>query len=325
MKNLKALLVILFIGGSSTAFSQYYYYNDNYYDNDFIFEIGANVGMMACITDVGGANSDTKKYFNEWNKKNLAYGAYVGMMYQDFIGLRLQATFGKIQANDWDIKVSPPDVSGKTPSEQSKLMEKTGNLLSKKYRNMNFHSNIAEIALIAEFHPMRLHYYEDGPPALSPYVTAGIGYYHFKPTADYNGVNVDLRSLSLEGQGFPEYPDMAKYSTTQVNVPIGIGVRYEVSEKVNVRLEFMHRILFTDYLDDAGSRKWVNPNVFDNNLSEVQAAYAKVLYNPAIPVPQKYWIGNYSFPPARRANPDDNDAYLTFSLRVGVTIGRRQR
>ena len=287
------------IMASSAINCQYYYYNDKYYESDFIVEVGGNFGIMSSVTDIGGANSDAKIYLNEWNKFAFTPGLYLGFMYQDFIGLRLQATWGKVSGND-------ATISGTST-----------NLVSKKNRNLNYQSNIIELALLAEFHPLMLRYYEDGPPRISPYIAAGIGYYSFKPKAEFDGRLIDLRPLRLEGQGFAEYPDRTLYKTSQVNVPMGIGIRYEINNFMNVRGEFLHRVLFTDYLDDASSRKWIDPSLFDKYLTPVQAAYAKVLYDPRIPGAKPN--------PARRGNPDDNDSYLTFCIRLGVTLGRQSR
>ena len=292
MKTLKIFIVILFCFSSSEKlFSQFYYD-----DNDLIIEIGGGLGMMSCVTDLGGANTDSKIYFNEWNKFTTSPTLFVGVMYQDFLGLRLQSTWGKVSANDATIKGT------------------SGNLISKRNRNLNFRSNIVEIALLTEFHPFMLKYYEDGPPRLSPYLTAGIGYFSFKPEAYFDGRYIDLRPLRLEGQDMTEYPDRTLYKTSQVNVPLGVGIRYEINDLLNVRFEFLHRVLFTDYLDDASNRKWIDPKLFDKYLTPLQAAYAKALYDPRIPGAKPS--------PARRGNPDDNDTYLTFNFRLGLTLGR---
>ncbi len=300
MKVLKiAVILVLCVVGSGKLYSQYYYYSDKYYESEYLVEFGVNMGIMSSVTDIGGASSDSKIYFNEFNKMAFTPGLYLGFTYQDFIGLRLNATWGKVEGSD-------ANISGTS-----------NNLVSKKNRNLNYRSNIVELALLAEFHPLMLHYYEDGPPRVSPYITAGVGYYSFKPQAMFDGRLIDLRPLRLEGQDFEEYPDRTTYKTSQVNVPIGAGLRYEINNFMNMRVEFLHRVLFTDYLDDASNRSWINPKLFDKYLTPVQAAYAKALYDPRIPGAKPS--------PARRGNPDDNDSFLSFCLRFGVTIGRRSR
>jgi hypothetical protein len=85
---------------------------------------------------------------------------------------------------------------------------------------MHFRSSILELALLAEFHPLMLKYYPDGQPSLSPYVTAGVGWFSFNPQAQAGGLWHDLQPLATEGQGFAEYPDRQPYRRAQVNVPV---------------------------------------------------------------------------------------------------------
>ena len=61
------------------------------------------------------------------------------------------------------------------------------------------------------------------PPAVSPYILAGIGYFHFNPQANLNDNYVDLQPLHTEGQGFAEYPNVKEYKLSQINFPVGIG------------------------------------------------------------------------------------------------------
>lgn len=321
MKTLKlAFLAFVCLTLSQRSFSQYYYYDNGYYDNDIVYSVEAGLGFMNCITDVGGPNSDKGIYINELRGKNYKFSFNVAMeaMYQNFIGLRLQGTWGSVRAADADITSTA-----------------SGNLVSKRYRNLAFRSNITEIALLAEFHPLQLLYYEGGPPAFSPYLVAGVGFFSFNPQASVGDRTVNLATLHTEGQGFPEFRDRNPYRLAQANVPLGIGVRYEISPLWNVKLEYLHRVLFTDYLDDASNRKYVDPQLFAKYLPADKAIYAKALADPRLPVPpdvlekfrdpitKQLPVGNLQ--PARRGNPDDNDSYMTISVKVGFIIGRQQR
>ena len=87
-------------------------------------------------------------------------------------------------------------------------------------RNLGFKRRIADLQLDAEFHPLFFKQYDvNEAPYWSPYVVAGIGFYKLN----------------------------RKY---KINIPLGFGLKYEVSANMNVRIELIHRILFTDYLDD---------------------------------------------------------------------------
>ncbi|MEI9957878.1 MAG: hypothetical protein WDM90_16620 [Ferruginibacter sp.] len=64
--------------------------------------------------------------------------------------------------------------------------------------------------------------------------------------------------MHTEGQGFLEYPDKKIYSLHQIAIPVGAGLKYELSQMITLRAEYIYRILNTDYLDDV-STTYVNP------------------------------------------------------------------
>lgn len=296
MKALKIILIVLLCNFfSKNSFAQFYYYNDKYYSTAFLYEVGVGAGVMNCVTDIGGANTDVATYFNEIKMKNThqSKNIYAGVMYQNMVGLRLEGTLGKVSSAD------------------STISGKTNNLISKNVRNLSFRSNISEMALLLEFHPLQLLNFEI-IPYLSPYVVAGVGWFHFNPQAELNGKWIDLHPLHTEGEGFAEYPDRKPYSLSQFNTPLGFGLRYEVSGIFNVRLEFLHRRLYTDYLDDASTKKYIDPSLFAKYLSPSDAANARILFNRSKDGSIPVFRGHYQ----------NNDAYMTLSVKVGFTLGR---
>lgn len=154
-------------------------------------------------------------------------------------------------------------------------------------------------------------------PRLSPYVMAGIGLASFTPKVLVDGSWIPVRPLSLEGQGFEEYPDRAPYSTTTLTLPLGVGLRYEASRAITLRLEFINTFTRTDYLDDVSKGDWVDPALFNKYLSSGEAALASMLYNRSIVVN-----------PPRNTRPrgDDskNDLFWTLQFRVGFALNRRR-
>lgn len=280
---------------SQFAHSKYYY---SYY-NPFQFEVGAGIGTMNCITDIGGANGDNTYYINELRKKNFKpdLSVYASVMYNNFLGARIEGIWGQIRSADSDIK------------------PKTKNAESRKIRNLSFKSNIYEVSFSVEFRPLSLIKQEENKWLAEPYITAGVGGFYFNPQTLYNDTWVDLKPLHTEGEGFPEYKGVSNYQLFQANIPVGIGVRYNVSSRLNIGLEYLHRILFTDYLDDVSSKKFIKSAAFDKNLSSAYAADAKALYNrstnPRISV--------------RRGNPNNNDTYMTLSVKVGLVLSRDYR
>ncbi|MCW3079958.1 DUF6089 family protein [Segetibacter sp.] len=269
-----------------------------YYNNLFSYEFGLGVGAMNCITDIGGANGDKTYYINEIRLKNtkLAFSISGSVMYQNLVGVRVEGTWGAVGSADRDI-------DGTTVNAKSKAV-----------RNLSFRSKISEISLLAEFHPLLLFDYAKYPP-LSPYVVAGVGRFSFNPQAFLHNRYIDLEPLHTEGQGFFEYNEVQPYLKSQFNIPVGLGLRYEASDVLNLRLEFHHRILFTDYLDDAHCAGFVDAEIFRKYLSVADAANAQKLFNRSLD-------GSL---PARRANPKNNDAYMSVSLKVGLVLRRKAR
>ncbi|MEJ7684713.1 MAG: hypothetical protein WKG06_44080 [Segetibacter sp.] len=191
----------------------------------------------------------------------------------------------------------------------------TGNSIYADYkrnRNLSFKSHIMEVALLFDFRPLILFNLEPKKWAPEPYITTGLAWFSYNPVTQYNGRWVDLKPLHTEGEGFPEYPAISDYKLSGVNIPVGIGLRYKLSSRYNISLEYLHRILFTDYLDDASSQKYIDPSAFDKNLSPASAADAKVLYNRTL---------NGRTPPSR-GNPNNNDTYMSLTLKLGVVLGR---
>jgi len=309
---LVATFLLLTASGYKAA-AQYYFYNNNTFDSRLVFELGASAGVMNCLTDVGGRSGLGKPFVKDLNLGNTQsnYSIYLGAMYSEKFGLRLEGTFGKIRAYDSLLA----DV--KTTSQ------------GRYQRNLSFQSKISEFSLIAEVYPLFIFVDWPGqdrdPPYFSPYLCGGIGYFSFNPQAkSRTGKLVDLQPLSLEGQGFAEYPDRKPYSLTQINFPIGAGVKYELSPSFNLRAEFLYRILRTDYLDDVSTR-YINPAVFSNYFTgqDLQNALDLSSNQRTNTGPDSYIYRKTEG--GIRGNPKNNDAYFTFNIKLGYTFGRESR
>lgn len=109
---------------------------------------------------------------------------------------------------------------------------------------------------------------------ITPYGFAGIGLFKFSPyTVDSVYGKVYLNGLSTEGQGLPQYPDRKPYKKIQLNIPVGAGVKYALSDDVQFGFEFGLRVNFTDYLDDV-STTYVDQNILLNAKGPVAVAVA---------------------------------------------------
>jgi hypothetical protein len=297
-----SLLILLVFTVEKTS-AQYYFYNSDYYDTKVVFELGGSLAAMNCLTDVGGNKGIGRPFIKDLNYGNTKFAgsAYLSATYKYAVGLRLEATFGQIGAYDSILKPVASTTGGRYE------------------RNLSFRSDISEVALIAEFHPLFMFVdwssKDQDPPSLSPYVLAGIGYFHFNPQALLNGQWIDLQPLHTEGEGW--IPGRPEYSLNQTNIPIGIGVRYEVNSMLNIRGECIVRILHTDYLDDVSTR-FVDPSIFYQHLTGNQLTDALALNSRNNNLNPKF----ISHPGGIRGDPNNNDSYFTFNLKVGLVMGR---
>ena len=296
-------LLAIFIFTAKNTSAQYYFYNNDYYDNKVVFELGGSLAAMNCLTDVGGNAGIGRPFVKDLRigDTKFAGSAYVSATYKYAVGLRLEATFGQIGAYDSILKSVASTTEGRYE------------------RNLSFRSNISEVALIAEFHPLFMFVdwsnSDRDPPSLSPYLLAGVGYFHFNPQALLNGQWIDLQPLHTEGEGW--IPGRPNYSLSQLNIPFGIGVRYEVNSILNIRGEVVVRHLFTDYLDDVSTR-FVDPSIFYQHLTGNQLTDALELNSRNNNLNPKY----ISHPGGIRGDPNNNDSYFTFNLKVGIVMGR---
>ena len=126
-----------------------------------------------------------------------------------------------------------------------------------------------------------------------------------------------------------------------MNYPLGLGIKYEVSPLINLRAEFLYRILNTDYLDDCSTNYVAyynaknpydptNPDIFDRNFGygSTKAKNARALANrqaeidpstdPLNPMGNYYDMGVGS----KRGSPEQKDSYFSFNLKISLTLGR---
>lgn len=138
-------------------------------------------------------------------------------------------------------------------------------------RNFNFKTPVIELSELLVWNPMRKNYGEKG---FSPYIMGGIGITLLNIKSDSRNFNPDY---FLEGSailaGIDE--DIA-HGTPKVIpvVPVGAGIRYNISPAISVYGESAYRLMFTDYLD--GFSKAANPKYYDH----YQTITAGIIYRP---------------------------------------------
>ena len=179
-----------------------------------------------------------------------------------------------------------------------------------KPRNLSFYSNIKEV-----YTGISLNLLDISTKRFTPYVYGGIALYHFNPwTYDNNHQKVYLKPLSTEGQGLPEYPKKKPYSLTQIAIPFGVGLKFSLTEYLNIGLEFSQRKTFTDYLDDV-SGFFVDEDI----LLQERGQKAVDLSYRGDELPG----GDQTYPAkgSQRGTPSEMDWYYFFGVTFEIRLG----
>ena len=181
-----------------------------------------------------GITAGLAHYFGDLNTRasisrpKPALGVFFRKQFGNYVGLRLSAHYAQLGYSD---------------IYSSNEYQKT--------RNLSFNSNIWEVALQGDFNFFK--FIPTNPDyAFTPYITLGIGLFTYDPYAYTNGSKEFLRPLGTEGQ-LIGYKGRKPYNTLAMCIPLGVGFKYNLSEKINFSFEVAHRFTSTDYLDDVST------------------------------------------------------------------------
>ncbi|MBI1224081.1 MAG: outer membrane beta-barrel protein [Bacteroidetes bacterium] len=167
-------------------------------------------------------------------------------------------------------------------------------------RNLSFRSDLTELAVTGE---MNLSEYNIRAGKGSvPYVFMGLAVTRFNPQAEIRGVWHDLQPLHTEGK---------KYSRNTLALPFGLGMRFNISYKLNFGFEFGARFTSTDYLDDVST---YYPDVFGMRSTAPMSA-ALSYRTPEV-------TGTFGENPQGKPRGDmaNNDWYLFGGITVSVNL-----
>lgn len=122
-------------------------------------------------------------------------------------------------------------------------------------RNLSFESVIIEAGGTVEFNFLKFDPYDKSsyfqyPDYITPYAFIGLAGVYYNPKTELDGNTYELRDLKTEGQD---------YSTIAIAVPFGMGVKFRLSERLVMELEYGFRKTYTDYLDDVSDKYPDNP------------------------------------------------------------------
>jgi hypothetical protein len=187
------------------------------------------------------------------------------------------------------------------------------------FRNLHFRNDIKEMSLVGI-------YEIGGNPennlkrnVVSPYVYLGVSGILHSPDArevaliDASGNPIQGSWLSDKGESLQNYlNEGVEYSLFGVSIPFGFGVRYKLSNSLDLGFDFGFRVALTDYLDDVtDDRNSIIPGSFPGarmlyTIREGESFAANTLAN-RIPLPVTVSAPKISTGP---------DQYFTTQIRV---------
>jgi len=175
----------------------------------------------------------------------------------------------------------------------------------RRLRNLDFRSPITEFGTTVEINLLKI--FKRKYSAVRPLFITGLNIFKFNPQTRYNGEWIDLQPLGTEGQGAIAGRD--KYNLTQISIPFGAGLKYELNKTVWVGFGMKIRMTFTDYLDDV-STTYANSELLAsiNGQLALDLSFRSDEIDGTLPYP-------YELP---RGNPKENDWYMTTYLSMGI-------
>ncbi len=232
-------LTLLTVGNTQSKF------NNNW-------DIGIFLGMSQHGGDVQSWGTDGESIFNQ---SNLSYGLNVKYNIDESWSARL---------NYWGSKIEGID-------NQIENEFGTGHDM----RGFSFESNLSEISLVGIYEiggkkrwkrsesfstdkyelitDENGSYYVGHKKSITPYLFGGIGFSITDPTIDWNG---------LDGGNPGIFTDISYVTKTNFQVPVGIGLNFDLSKNIYLGLEASSRIPLNDYID--GISESANPDKNDS-------------------------------------------------------------
>lgn len=300
-----ALLSLICFTLFTKSFSQGFMFGDA---DRTRWEIGLNFGPSFFLGDLGGNSGKGKNSLKDVNLEftKLSKGAYITMYPNQWLGFRLAANYTFLEGDDAIINTDGI------------------NELHRKQRNLDFRSNVWEAYGAIEFFPLQfIGRNNDYDSKLRPYGFFGLGIFNFNPQGSLKDANgnktwYNLQPLRTEGQGMAEYPSSKSYTLTQLNIPIGAGLKYMVSERINISTEVHYRKTFTDNIDDV-SKTYIDNNDFIKYMSPQNAALATQLSDKTIGI---IFPGMTRFSSGTlRGDKKDSDTYFSIVGKIAIQLG----
>ena len=299
------LLLLISISLLSKSYPQSFLFGKG---GDIKVETGLNFGPSFFLGDLGGNRGKGTAFLKDLNLglTKMMKGAFITFYPNKWLGFRVAADYTYLEGRDNIISTNGIDE------------------LYRKQRNLDFRTDVWEVYSCVEIFPtMLFNRQSEFEPKLRPYGLVGIGVFHFNPQGSLTDANGNkswyyLQPLRTEGEGMPEYPYSKPYKLTQLNIPLGGGLKYYISERVNISTEILYRKTFTDYIDDV-SKVYIDPKNFTKYLSPKDADLATKLSDKIIPI---IFPAMTRFPEGtQRGDKKNGDAYFSAIFKIGIKLG----
>lgn len=189
-----------------------------YHAKGQVSELGITGGVSYYIGDI----NPTKHYPDH---THLAGGLMYRYNFNERYALRLQGLYGKLEAYD----IGSPDTL-------------------QQLRNLGFRSVVFEASALLEINFFKYRGLAKDSRTWTPFVFGGLAYFHTDPQNKLGDTWYDLQPLGTEGQGTGSGGD--SYSLNQFCIPFGAGVKFALTNKLDLQLEWGLRRTYTDYIDD---------------------------------------------------------------------------
>lgn len=209
----------------------------------------SELGLTGGVTFYVGDINPTKHY-----PKNTHLGG--GLVYRynfdDRYALRLQGLYSRLEAYDSD-----------SPDTLQQL------------RGLGFRTVLFEASALLEINFLKYRGLDKDSHNWTPFVFAGLAYFHTNPQNQLDDTWYDLQPLGTEGQGTAAGGE--PYKLNQFCIPFGAGFKFAVTKKVDVQIEWGLRRTYTDYIDDVSGTYASNAA-----LTEVSGPLTALLADPSL-------------------------------------------
>ena len=288
--------------------------------------VGGALNSMHYFGDLAPINRESIDVSTDLSFTRPNISAYIQYRFLPRITARGMLSFGLLAGDDRNAKENPDE-----------------DFNFRGQRNLHFRSTITEIAalLVVDLFANQGVYYRR-PKIPIPYITFGIAAFHFNPQgreiAPSNEPGLSEAERYLRGTPTDNWVNLKDfktegedYSNIAIAIPFGIGVRYKLTNHVDIGLEISARYTLTDYIDDVSgdyidysdytpeqigyayrslSPEWSNGDTRDPELYE----------NITVLQQDGYVIGNTALPGEIRGS-SDRDVYGMVGIHANYIFG----